>query len=165
MVDQNRDSSLFVLSSRHQLINVDINNLFLRSRKSRQGFRGLTDDLVRGPINPRATLRSSGAEHTVGTPQSLDVQIGDVYIPVSAISCTAGKLKADFEFFVQHHLIFPETTGAVEYAEDAFLRLHAVARAAPGLRVVVAVVPASGNYWAGLLVVLVGGGSGSGGFG
>lgn len=99
----------------------------------------------RGTIHPGATLGIRRIEDTLRALHGLDIEIGDIGIAVGTITRATGKLKTNLEVIVQHHLVFPQATLTVKDAEDPLLCLHAAIRAAPGLRVVAAVIAATGD--------------------
>ncbi|KAH8638394.1 hypothetical protein IG631_06164 [Alternaria alternata] len=69
--------------------------------------------------------------------EGLDVQVCDVRLAIR-------QLCAYFKLLVEHHVIFPQPSLAIIYAQDALLHLHLIGSAAPRYRVVLALL-ASGT--------------------
>lgn len=97
----------------------------------------------RRTVHPRTTLLLSGTQHTLSTPQRLDVQIGDLGITVCAVAGATGESHTDLELIIEHHLVFPQTALTIKDTHNTLLGLHAAAGASPGLGVVAAVIAAT----------------------
>jgi len=65
--------------------------------------------------------------------EGLHVQICDVRLAVR-------QLHAHFKLLIEHHVVFPQPSLAVVYAQDALLHLHLVGCATPGYGVVLALL-------------------------
>ena len=105
------------------------------NRKSHEVFLHVwhlngTHNVIR---NPRSLLLRSRVKQRLGALQRLDIEIRNVALAI-------GQLHANFELLVEHHIVLPQTAGAVVHAQDALLHLHLVCRAAPGHGVVLALL-------------------------
>ena len=120
---------------------VDIHRLVVGQRHVRQNGCRSSDQMGGGTLHPGTAFLFRGVQNALGPLQRFDVQVGDVGVPVGAVAGAPGKLDADLELVVEHHLVLPQTALTVKHAEHALLGLDAAAGAAPGLRVAVPITP------------------------
>lgn len=99
----------------------------------------------------RATLIMLSAEYPLSAFYGLNVQIGDIGVPVRDITRIVREVEAGLKLSVPHLFILPQATLPMEDTKHALFCLYATARATPGMGVFLAFVAAKGHYGAGFL--------------
>lgn len=112
-----------------------------RGEEEKVSLHLFSDDFDAVFVQPGSLLFLGGVQDRLCALHRVHVELGGVGAAVD------GRRHADFVRGVEHHVVFPQATGAVEDAQHALLHVHVLRGCAPGERVVPLALRAFHERW------------------